>query len=255
MNAYWLQYQFTEKKTCRNSPLWWNKNIVPYRPALAKTETFGCRNTWILKWLIRKQAGCLSGGDRSEWSEELQGSAAPCFQTRTLPTLDNRNTVLCGIPNLQPHLQYELLKQTQKMWDWLHLNDHLDEFHSVKGLKPPTTAQCFADCSLSDASSPHALISASGTWGRCAHDTQRLSDFNFFNIDVLHYVSAVKKMYAALEGSTQHTTGDFSATETPSRQPRHANTTRGREKAGGNKQRAEGNEKSNIISYKQADYY
>lgn len=78
----------------------------------------GYKSSWLVEW---------------GWHLECSRVQRHLLFQIALFFIDNRNSVLCGIPILQLHLQYELVKQTKNM-RLVEFHNHLDEFHRLKGL-------------------------------------------------------------------------------------------------------------------------
>lgn len=129
---------------------------------------------WLL---IRNRAAWAAdwsrGGDRSEWSEVLQGPAAPFLLKMALFFTGNRDAALCGILISSAPPTKWTFETYQKTWDWLNFNNHLYEFSQTERSQPPRTSprlSVFADCSLSDTCAHRAFLSLpAGSWRHHLH--------------------------------------------------------------------------------------
>lgn len=108
--------------------------------------------------------------------------------------IDNGNSVLCGIPILQLHLRYELVKQTKNM-RLVEFKNHLDEFHRLKGLnlqEQVYNSVCLL-IALYQILTHRAFLSLPAEPDGATH-MQRLSNINIFNMHFLYYISSVQNM-------------------------------------------------------------
>lgn len=188
--------------------------------------------------------------------------------------IDNRNSVLCGIPILQLHLQHELVKQTKNM-RLVEFNNHLDEFHRLKGLnlqEQVYSSVCLL-IALYQILTHRAFLSLPAEPDGATH-MQRLSDINIFNMHFLYYISSLQNMtpcWSAARKPTVSCSCRLIVTETPPMPAttckhhlccsRKAEEETKKKKARGSKQSAEGDfscihgcQKTYITTYKKAKH-